>query len=280
MTTILTEKEISSITEFTAFVEEHSENRELVWYRGCGKVSHELKPSLYRHPVISNISDLQKLEKQIMARFKQRSVLYLDRQITYDAQIGDWDWMFFMQHARVPTRLLDWTENPFISLYFALDAAEYQREHGTPKYSESACVWVLDPILWNKAVLQSQKADYNGEILLPGDSLLNGYAANIELTYMNDNPVAIFGTYNSLRIAAQRGVFTIFGKNLNPMENIYIGSNFPQDCLVRLHIPADKIEGLLNSLMAIGFADSVVFPDLGGLAKEIKRTYGFWLENV
>lgn len=48
-----------------------------------------------------------------MIRFRQRSIPFSDRSLQ-----DDWEALFFMQHYRVPTRLLDWSENPFISFHF------------------------------------------------------------------------------------------------------------------------------------------------------------------
>jgi len=42
-----------------------------------------------------------------------------------------------------------------------------------------------------------------------------------------------------------------------------------------LRFPKDAIGELQRSLWAIGLTDSVVFPDLDGLAKEIKRFFNF-----
>lgn len=59
------------------------------------------------------------------------------------------------------------------------------------------------------------------------------------------------------------------------METTYIEENFPQDSLIKLNFPKDKIGSLLNSLTSLGITDSVVYPDLEGLSKEIMRFYKF-----
>lgn len=83
------------------------------WFRGCGCEDHKLLPSLYRHPTITQSESLLDLEMQLLERFRQRSVPFHDRDIS-----DDWECLFFMQHFGVPTRLLDWSENPFIALFF------------------------------------------------------------------------------------------------------------------------------------------------------------------
>jgi hypothetical protein len=197
-------------------------------------------------------------------------MLYLDRSLQ-----NDWEYLFLMQHFGIPTRLLDWTENPYIALYFALTSALFDTSLGIPSYTQDAAVWILDPTIWNRHVLQG--IGFQGNILSPQDEMLKGYAPASDINLMNILPIALYGTHNSPRIVAQRGVFTIFGKNTIPMEEVYINSNFPQDSLLKLVIPAQHIAVLLKSITASGITDSVIYPDMDGLAKEIKRFFQFWV---
>jgi len=59
------------------------------------------------------------------------------------------------------------------------------------------------------------------------------------------------------------------------MEDTYTNGDYPQDCLRKLVIPEDAIGDLLARMIGMGFGDSVIFPDLEGLAREMKRQYGF-----
>ena len=88
-------------------------------------------------------------------------------------------------------------------------------------------------------------------------------------------PVALRGVSNTQRIFAQKGAFTIFGKSKLPMETIYDKEDFPKDCLVKVVIPGGSQDDLLEKLIAIGYTDSVAYPDLHGLALEIRRLNGF-----
>jgi hypothetical protein len=113
------EETISSLVEFTTAVEQarQSANGPL-WFRGVGDSDYTLEPSLFRHPKRRESLDVLELEHELLLRFRQRSVPYLDRTVG-----DDWDCLFLMQHFGVPTRLLDWSENPFVALYFALTSA-------------------------------------------------------------------------------------------------------------------------------------------------------------
>lgn len=237
-----------------------------LWFRGAGRASYKLAPSLHRHTEISDSASLLDFEKKLLVRFKERSVPYLTQRID-----DEWELLFLMQHYGMPTRLLDWTENPFISLFFALSSSQ-KNEDG--EFSEDAAVWILSPSKWNQCVFSS--ISYRGGAMSPSDSMVsNGYSPRNETQYMHENPVAILGIHNSPRIVAQRGSFCLFGKSLTPMEDIYTNGNFQQDTLKKLIIPKGLIKELLDKLMWMGITDSVIYPDLEGLAKETKRVFGF-----
>lgn len=111
-----------TFTEYVGLVDEiQSQCQNSIWYRGCGESTYELIPSLYRHPSIKNVKELANLEYKLMIRFRQRSIPFHNKSIE-----DDWESLFFMQHCGVPTRLLDWTESPFIALYFAMMSAKYE----------------------------------------------------------------------------------------------------------------------------------------------------------
>ncbi len=267
MPTTLKKHTINNLSDFTAFVEKTLTNPDVIaWYRGCGKEDYELIPTLYRHPTIKDVNQLLDLEKKIISRFKQRSVPYLNRQL-----INEWEYLFFMQHYRIPTRLLDWTEHPYIALFFALTSANFSLIKN--EYTDNAAVWVLDPISWNRKVLKH--ISFREGILSQEDQQLTGHSPMADISMMMEEPLALYGTHNSPRIVAQRGVFCIFGKSLNSMEYIYEIKDFPQDSLIKLIIPKEHISSLLYSIISIGYTDSVIFPDLDGLANELKRFFKY-----
>ena len=88
-------------------------------------------------------------------------------------------------------------------------------------------------------------------------------------------PVCMFGIHNSQRIINQRGVFAVFGQGTDPMEVAYDKANFPVDCLRKIVLPRSLIADFRKAIVAWGITDSVVYPDLPGLALEIRRYHGF-----
>lgn len=231
------------------------------WYRGITSTNYKLQPSLFRHPSVTDAGKLIELEAKLISRFRQRSVPFLSK------VLGDeWDCLFLMQHFGVPTRLLDWSESPFVALYFAVT--------GDTTGANDAAVWILRPDLWNQAALRH--VSYSRGALSVSDQELRGYRppGDTSLDMMNKHPVAMYGTHNSPRIVAQRGVFTIFGKSTDIMENVANDASFDR-ALTKLVVKSGYVEPIRQALFAMGFSDSMAYPDLDGLAREIKRQYGF-----
>jgi hypothetical protein len=185
--------------------------------------------------------------------------------------------LFFMQHYGVPTRLLDWTENPFIALFFAVTSCPLSRnvKGGVTSLSfpTDAAVWILDPAAWNEHALRHQ--GFHGGILAGSDDALQGYKPMTRFADMNVNPVALYGAHNSPRIVAQRGAFTIAGQGLRGMEQEFDSEGFPKTSLIKVVLGKTVLEGIRKSVFQYGMTESTVFPDLGGLAAEIKREFNF-----
>ena len=139
---------VETLRQYMEHIEDLMEARVPLWYRGAGVSSQPMVPSLYRHPTITSAGELMALERRILQRFRERSVPY---QPVAGMRETDWELLFLMQHFGVPTRLLDWTENPYIGLFFALTSAPF--DYATNAGHDDACVWVLRPAEWNAQAL-------------------------------------------------------------------------------------------------------------------------------
>ena len=210
----------------------------------------------------------------MMSEFRRQSMLH-SFQGASDEPKDRMALLFYMQHHGVPTRLLDWSSNPFIALYFALAGAK-RADDGV--CNEPAAVWILDPYQWNRHALFDLGWGDNGPAHADDERIKSYLPRRIDWTQPVSRyplPIALSGTVNTPRMMAQRGNFTIFSDELRPMEIIYDSENFPADCLTRLEVQPAHVDPILKVLLAVGYTDSVAYPDLEGLAMEIKRLYGF-----
>jgi hypothetical protein len=85
-------------------------------YRGLPSEDYSLVPSLGRLDQFDE-DLLDDYETRTLEEFKRRGMPYV-----HEAPANEWEWLFLAQHHGLPTRLLDWTSNPLVALYFATES--------------------------------------------------------------------------------------------------------------------------------------------------------------
>jgi hypothetical protein len=143
------------------------------------------------------------------------------------------------QHYGMATRLLDWTDNPLVALWFAVREGSQQSD---------SVVWCF-PFVDDDIADQSEDSPFEG------------------------NRTKVFQPRHiTRRIAAQDGWFTVHkfvrGRFI-PLEK---NRNYKHN-LLKLRIPKDRVDDIRVQLSLIGVNDSTMFPDLGGLCDFLNHTH-------
>jgi len=212
-----------------------------VWWRGQSDANWGLVPSVYRGP--QGVS----YEQNIALRFVRAAPT---RYVRPPARTDTTAWIQLMQHFRLPTRLLDWTQSPLIGLYFAV---------AEPRDAPAA-LWALGATKLNDAEAQ-QSVIFNTEDGLVQRLIASAFNRNAAKA---TETLATFGEEMDLRMALQLAAFTIHGTK-TPLESHSQAATF----LRKLIIPASEKERLRRFLWLLGIRRSNLFPDLENLAQEL-----------
>jgi type II secretory pathway component PulL len=90
--------------------------------------------------------------------------------------------------------------------------------------------------------------------------------------YMAKNPVAVDPPHVARRVAVQHSRFTVHGTEPNGIEQIADAN--PDDCrVVKIPIVKEKVQDMFEDLATCGIVETTIFPDLEGLARQLKREW-------
>jgi hypothetical protein len=232
-----------------------------VWFRGEPTVNTRLLPKLYRP---RNDGTLHH-ENKLLQMFRMKAQSFAANSTPDRGRIDQW--LFLAQHVGLPTRLLDWTENALLAIYFAVQ-------------TEMPVVWMLNPMALNTHVastLSGKQVEEYEEFPLtwvrPDHPRINIGHENIRGAWESDRtgldlPVAVHPTYVHPRMGAQRSVFTVHGRNKEPIDLL-----IPSSMLVKFHIMPRAALSIQRELGMLGIQEATTFPDLDGLARELSFLY-------
>lgn len=212
------------------------------WWRGHADVSWNLIPSLYRR---------EHSETNMNVRFRQMAKVRYEKCPEPEDSSG---WLFLMQHYRLPTRLLDWSESPLVALFFALDDSS--------NAEKDAAIWGMAP-----TKLNLQQGGY--ESILGADHTelrklsRQAFVRNAR-EETDSRTLAVQMSQLDLRHMVQQSVATIHGSSVSINE-----LPEPESFLARVRIPAASKASFRQLLSLYGISRSNLFPDLDNLAQEL-----------
>lgn len=203
--------------EFQSVLEPYLDGGHL--FRGVTNVDFALIPTVGRQAFRYSPST----EREIFQQFQREALPYMKVRPS-----SDWEWLALAQHHGIPTRLLDWSESPFVSLFFAVSGGD----------SRDAALYIVEK------PLQADVNRFSSPLDIDPNTVLFYYPG-----------------YVTPRLVSQRGVFTVhsdptkpFTKNIK--KQIVIDNRAKSD--IRKKLDATGVNDAMISADLDGLARRIV----------------------
>lgn len=174
-------------------------------------------------------------------------------------------WLSIMQHYGVPTRLIDFTESPYVALYFALEAYN-------PLLKNDLAVYAIDyNSIMDESLAYISRRDSSfkknrRDIIGKQDELFDDVVDRFsyEVVWITE-PLEL-----NARIDRQAGTFLISGDKEKRIENLLSCEMYKNVQMIKFIIPSDMYQNIYALLRKMNINAKTIYGDLSGLAKSIK----------
>ncbi|MVZ67613.1 FRG domain-containing protein [Sphingobacterium sp. DK4209] len=261
---------ITSINDYLTYIDKTQSLfiGNLKWYRAENQSYCEtlLTPGLFREYIKGPSTTQPFYVKELSTRnlFQLEAYSYLNNENLLQ---NDLMTTFVMQHYGAETRLLDWSDNALIALFFAVENTRSDNE---------AIIWVLDPLKLNASNIKEIKNKEMDELKIytslknteEVDNYFNIHLLEdkkIEVRY----PIAIKPHYLDSRMKNQGSCFTLFGYDKKGLINHPLNDAFLQ----KLIIPKNHFRKIKRDLFKLGISYDSIYPGVEGISKKINYSF-------
>lgn len=209
--------------------------------------------------------------RELLYRFQQYAHNYLRHVPAIDDLSS---WFALMQHHKVPTRLLDWTDSPFVATYFAAEEKATEKRRGEEE--THFAVWAID-LAWLEAKGRELLRSENSVPSAVGCSPAQAAAHTNRLLRETEESVIvrINPPMSNPRMFAQRGIFLCklyhqasFGQIL--MRMMTHPEAVARPVIRKIEIGSSLRIKFLKYLRAMNIHRASLFPGLDGLGLSLK----------
>lgn len=232
-------------------------------YRGHADANWQLRSSLER--IIGSrwtASVAKRFEEHSLAQFQSKFHLYDRENMKPDSKLA---WLSIMQHYGVPTRLLDFTESPYVALYFALEA-----------YSPQSCADFAIFALDYSSIMERSIAHISSK-----DSTFNEtrFSVNQRQDEVFETVVDPFA-YDiawiaepkqlNARLDRQSGSFLLSGNSGRQIQDVLDSEVYANVTMCKFRVARDLYTGIFALLRKMNITSKSLYGDLDGLARSIR----------
>lgn len=230
-------------------------------FRGVPDIEYELIPSIGRVNATDQIGKALQHEYHMLTEFREKSASYKESSSIIKLAV-------LAQHHGLPTRLLDWSINPLVALFFAVHS----------NYDKDSIIYIYH----SKNFTFEQYVNYDIYIYSCNAALSDEFRSQTDTNILNNNSKVFleyhkfilkkngngvcyfFPTCVSDRMHAQSSIFTF---HPDPFSSLNTGIQ------ATITIPKGIKKSLLTKLEKNGVHEFSMFPGLDGLCQWLRQVF-------